>query len=188
MGSQPLGEAAELAPTSPYARTKLAADLAAADLAATGTIGATTLRTFNVAGAIDGHVDHDLTRLIPKLLAVQRGEASELVVNGDGSVIRDFVHVADMAAAFALALEACALGKFTAYNVGSGQRSTIKDAIGATEFVTGRPVRRRHGPPADEPPALLADSGRITAELGWRPERSQLSRIISDAWSALKSG
>ncbi|MGI8815330.1 MAG: NAD-dependent epimerase/dehydratase family protein [Pseudonocardia sp.] len=186
--TQPLTEHAELAPTSPYARSKLAADLAAADLAATGAIGATSLRTFNVAGAIGRHIDPDLTRLIPKLLAVQLGEAPELVVNGDGSAVRDFVHVADMAAAFVLALEACELGKWSAFNVGSGRRSTVRDAIETVEAVTGRSVPRHHAPPAEEPPALLADSSRITAELGWQPENSYLSRIISDAWGALTCG
>lgn len=184
---QPLSEAAELSPTSPYARTKLAADFAASDLASTGAIGSTSLRTFNVAGAARGRVDHDTTRLIPKLLAVQRGTAPEIVINGDGSAIRDFVHVADMAAAFVLALEACELGQSAVYNVGSGHRTRVRDAIETVETVTGRSVKRRHAAPAAEPPELLADSRRITAELGWRPEKSDLRQIVSDAWNALIS-
>lgn len=184
---QPLNESTELAPGNPYARTKLATDHAAADLAATGAIGAVSLRTFNVAGAQGGHGDGDLTRLIPKILAVQAGAAGELVVNGDGSAVRDFVHVADMAAAFALALDACELGTWSAYNVGSGRRSTVRGVIEAAEEVTGRSVPRQYGPAADEPPALLADSARITADLGWRPEKSDLTRIISDGWNALTS-
>jgi UDP-glucose 4-epimerase len=184
---QPLTESAELAPGSPYARTKLAADHAAADLAATGAIGAVSLRTFNVAGAQGSHGDGDLTRLIPKILAVRAGAASELVVNGDGSAVRDFVHVTDMAVAFALALEACELGTWSVYNVGSGRRSTVQDVIDAAESVTGDRVPRRYAPAVDESPALLADSGRITTELGWRPENSDLTRIISDGWKALTS-
>ena len=183
--TQPLNETAALAPTSPYARTKLAADLAAADLAATGSIGSTTLRTFNVAGAARGRVDRDTSRIIPKLLAVQHGTAPELVVNGDGSAIRDFVHVADMAAAFVLALEACELGKSAVYNVGSGHRTSVRDVIKTVETVTEGSVNRRHVPPANEPPELLADSTRIGAELGWRPEKSDPSQIVADAWSAL---
>jgi UDP-glucose 4-epimerase len=185
---QPLGESAELAPSSPYARSKLAADCAAADLAGTGVIGAMSLRAFNVAGAVGGRTDHDQTRLIPRLLEVQRGKAAEMVINGDGSAVRDFVHVADMATAFAVALDACELGKWRAYNVGSGQRSTVRDVLAAVEAVTGRPVPRRHAPPADEAPALLADSSRITAELGWSPQNSNVSQIVSDAWTALTCG
>ncbi|MDQ2898066.1 MAG: NAD-dependent epimerase/dehydratase family protein, partial [Actinomycetota bacterium] len=74
---QPISETATVAPSSPYATSKLAADHAAADLAATGEIGAISLRAFNVAGALPGHPDRDTTRLIPQLLAVQRGHAPE---------------------------------------------------------------------------------------------------------------
>ncbi|MBV8539851.1 MAG: NAD-dependent epimerase/dehydratase family protein [Pseudonocardiales bacterium] len=67
----------------------------AADLAATGAIGAISLRAFTVAGALPGHPDRDKTRLIPQLLALQQGHAPELVINGDGTAVRDFVHVAE---------------------------------------------------------------------------------------------
>jgi UDP-glucose 4-epimerase len=184
---QPLSESAPVAPGSPYARSKLAADHAAADLAATGAIGAISLRAVNVAGALPGHPDRDTTRLIPQLLAVQQGRAPELVVNGNGSAVRDFVHVADMASAFALALRACEPGNWRAYNVGSGHPSTVRQVIATTETVTGRPVPRRHTAAAHEPATLLADSTRIRSELGWRPEKSSLSEIVSDAWNALSS-
>lgn len=182
---QPIDEASPLGPASPYGSSKLAADLAAADLAATGVIGAVSLRAFNVAGGLPGHGDPDVTRLIPKILAVQRGDAPELVVNGDGSAVRDFVHVADMADAFTRALEACEPGRWTGYNVGSDRRSTIRDVIAAAVSVTGRPVPVRHQPAAREPPELLADSTRIRRKLGWRPVRSDLGEIVSDAWNAL---
>jgi UDP-glucose 4-epimerase len=184
---QPISETAVLAPNSPYGTSKLAADQAAADLAATGAIGAISLRAFNVAGALPGHPDRDTTRLIPQLLAVQQGQAPELVVNGDGTAARDFVHVADMATAFVLALQACEPGTWRAYNVGSGHSSTVLDVIDTTETVTGRPVPRRHIAAAHEPATLLADSTRIRSELGWQPHKSSLSEIISDAWTALNS-
>jgi UDP-glucose 4-epimerase len=185
--AQPISETAAVAPSSPYATSKLASDQAAADLAATGAIGAISLRAFNVAGALPGHADRDTTRLIPQLLVVQQGRAPELVINGDGTAIRDFVHVADMATAFVLALRACEPGAWRAYNVGSGRPSTVHDVIATAETVTGRPVRRRHTGAAHEPAKLLADSTRIRTELGWRPEKSSLHEIISDAWTALNS-
>jgi UDP-glucose 4-epimerase len=185
---QPVRETAPVAPSSPYGTSKLAADHAAADLAATGAIGAISLRAFNVAGALPGQPDRDTTRLIPQLLAVQQGRAPELVVNGEGTAVRDFVHVTDMATAFVLALRACEPGSWRAYNVGSGHPSTVRDVIATTETVTGRPVPRRHTAAAREPATLLADSTRIRSELGWRPERSSLPEIISDAWTALTSG
>jgi len=88
---------------------------------------------------------------------------------------------------FALALRACEPGTWRAYNVGSGHPSTVHDVITAAETVTGRPVPRRHAAAAHEPATLLADSTRIQTELGWRPEKSNLSEIIADAWAALTS-
>jgi UDP-glucose 4-epimerase len=181
---QPINESAATAPTSPYGTSKLAADLAAIDLAGTGAIGAISLRAFNIAGALPGHPDPDETRLIPRMMAVQRGIAPELVVNGDGDAIRDFVHVADMAEAFALALDACEPGTACAYNIGSGRATRVRDVINTVEQVTGRPVARRHVPPAAEPQELLADSKAMQTDLGWSPRRSELREIIQDAWSA----
>jgi UDP-glucose 4-epimerase len=181
---QPIDETALTRPASPYGSSKLAADHVVADLAATGAIGAVSLRAFNIAGGLPGHADRDETRLVPKAVAVARGRAAELVVNGDGSAVRDYVHVADMADAFVRALDACRPGHWTAYNVGSGRRSTVADVIGAVEAVVGRPLPVRHRPPVAEPPELLADVGRIRRDLGWRPKRSDLRRIVADAYAA----
>jgi len=184
---QPIDEAAPEKPSSPYGSSKLAADRAAADLAATGRIGAITLRAFNITGAIPGRPDHDTTRLIPKLLAVARGEAPEITINGDGSIIRDYLHVRDMAAAFALAFDACRTGTWRVYNVGSGHPTSISDVINAVESITGHSVARRHAPAAPEPPELRAEVGRVRTELNWQPNSSSIETIISDAWSALDS-
>lgn len=178
---QPIVESAAHEPSSPYGWSKLAADRAVADVSATSAIGAISLRAFNIAGGLPGHADHDESRLIPKVVAVAHERAAELRVNGDGSVVRDFVHVVDMADAFVRALDACRPGRWTAYNVGSGERSTIADVIATAEAITGSPLPVRHGPPAPEPAALLADATRIRQELGWRPSRSQLDRIVGDA-------
>ena len=183
---QPIGEDHITAPSNPYAATKLAADLAASHLARTGLIGAVTLRAFNIAGASSGRADHDLTRLIPNILAVQAGHAHELVVNGDGSAVRDFVHVDDMADAFARAVDTCQAGDWRVYNIGSGRRTTIREVISTAEQVTGKPVPVRHAPPANEPRVLVADASRAIAELNWQPKRSHLTRIISDAWMATR--
>jgi UDP-glucose 4-epimerase len=169
---QPIDESAPEKPSSPYGSSKLAADLAAADLAATGSIGAVSLRAFNITGATPGRPDHDETRLIPKLLAVQQGRAPEITINGEGAAVRDFLHVRDMATAFTLALNACQPGTWHTYNVGSGHPTTIRDVIHAVERVTGRPVPRRHAPAAPEPQELRADPRRINTELTWRPTSS----------------
>ena len=184
---QPISEDQPPGPSNPYAVTKLAADLAAAHVAATGVIGAVALRAFNIAGAWAGHTDHDLTRLIPKILAVQAGHAQDLVVNGDGTAVRDFVHVADMADAFARAIDRCQAGHWRVYNIGSGRRTTIGDVIATAEAITGKPVPVRHAPPANEPRVLVADPSRAMTELDWLPKRSALTQIISDAWQAAKN-
>jgi UDP-glucose 4-epimerase len=181
---QPVDEDAEPRPEHPYGASKLAADRMVADVAATGAIGAVSLRAFNVAGGVAGHADRDETRLVPKIVAVAQGRAPELVVNGDGSVIRDFLHVADMADAFLHALVACRPGHFTAYNVGAGRGSTIAEVIAAAEEVVGRRLPVRHRPAAGEPGELVADGGRIRRELGWSAERSDLHRLVGDAYAA----
>lgn len=185
--AQPITESAHPEPTNPYGTSKLAADRAIADLAAAGALGAVSLRAFNIAGGTPGHPDGDETRLIPKIVAVAQRRAAELAVNGDGSVVRDYVHVADMADAFVRALASCRPGRWTAYNVGSGLRSTLADVIAAAEAITGARVPVRHNPPADEPRELLADATRIRDELGWRPARSQLCRVVGDAWEAAQN-
>lgn len=101
---QPITEDAPTLPQNPYGASKLAADQAAASVAATGALGAVSLRAGNIAGAAIGvtDTDTDTTRLIPKILAVHAGLEPELVINGDGPAVRDFVHVLDMAEAFVL--------------------------------------------------------------------------------------
>ena len=179
--AQPVAEDAEPRPQHPYGASKLAADRAVADLAATGAIGAVSLRAFNIAGGLPGHADRDETRLVPKLVAVARGRAEELMVNGDGSAVRDYVHVADMADAFVRALDACRPGHWTTYHVGAGLGSTVADVVAAAEAVVGRRLPVRHGPAVPEPPELVADASRIRRDLGWTAERSDLGRIVADA-------
>ena len=182
---QPVTEDSPTVPENPYGASKLAADHIVAGCTATGAIGAVALRAFNVAGAAHGASDQDNTRIVPRIVAVQAGIAPELTLNGDGMVVRDFVHVADMADAFVLALESCTPGKWRTYNVGSGRGTSLAKLVKIAEEVNGRPVRVKHGPPVDEPAVLLADSSRIRRELGWHPRRSAVETILADAWQAL---
>lgn len=181
---QPITEDEIPAPVNPYGASKLAAETAVAYHARTGKTGSIVLRAFNIAGAADGRGDGDLSRIIPKALAVAAGRGQQLDVNGDGTAMREYLHVDDFAHACVLALQACEPGTHRAYNVGSGSGTTVRDIIAATEKITGRPVPVSWGPPRPEPQVLLADSSRIRAELGWQPSRSGLEDIISDAWQA----
>jgi UDP-glucose 4-epimerase len=183
--TQPITEAQEPAPGNPYGTSKLAAEAVIGYQAALGGITAVTLRTFNVAGAVDGHGDPDSSRIIPKTLLVATGQADCLSVNGDGSAIREYIHVRDLARAYAVALDADDFTGHRIYNVGSGVGVSVREVIEAAERITGRSVPVRWGPPASEPLELLADSSRIRADLGWQASRSDLETIVSDAWQAL---
>ncbi|MCP9965612.1 NAD-dependent epimerase/dehydratase family protein [Actinomadura madurae] len=140
---QPIPESEPAAPASPYGASKLAAEQAVRFHARTGAIGAVVLRTFNVAGSVDGRVDPDETRLIPKALAVAAGRAPHLDVNGDGLAVREYLHVDDLAAAYVRAVEAVAPGEDRVYNVGSGAGAAVREVVAAVEEVTGRPVPTR---------------------------------------------
>jgi UDP-glucose 4-epimerase len=182
---QPVTEDAPLLPTSPYGESKVAAEQAIEAAAVGGAIGAARLRIFNAAGAADGVADTNLSRVIPKALAVAAGQADRVEVNGDGSAVRDFVHVDDVASAFLLALEnGCRPGTARAYNVGATAASVAEILTVAGE-VTGRPIPVSRNPPRNEPRVLISDHARIGAELGWAPARSALREIVADAWDAV---
>jgi len=181
---QPIDEQAPPRPTSPYGTTKLAADEALIRRTGTGSVGAVILRAFNISGAVAGVGDPDQTRIIPKALSVAAGQAPHVDINGDGSAVRDFVHVDDLARAYVLALQACEPGAYAVYNVGATGAS-VSDIVAATERVTGRTVSVVHHPPKPEPPTLLADTALVRRELDWKPERSSLDEIIADAWTAV---
>jgi UDP-glucose 4-epimerase len=183
----PVGEHALADPRTPYGQSKLAAEHLIAAQAATGAIGGVILRTFNAAGAIDGVTDPDLTRIIPKAIAVAAAQEQVLYINGDGTVVREFVHVDDLAAAIVAALQTSQPGRCPTYNVGSGIGVSLNEIVAATRSVSGRPLRVEHRPPVAEPKVLLADSDRIRRELDWKPARSDLRSIIEDAWQATRS-
>lgn len=165
-------EDAPRAPTSPYAASKAAAE----DAVAWGARAGAVLRLFNVAGG----GDRDDTRIVTRACGVASGRLPSLEVFGDGSAVRDFVHVRDVARAFALVLERCREGH-AVYNVGATPAS-VADVLDAVERVSGRPlaVERRPAHPG-EVRVLRADTGRLRA-LGWRPVESGLDDLVRDQW------
>ncbi|MGI5523590.1 NAD-dependent epimerase/dehydratase family protein [Micromonospora sp. CA-259024] len=171
-------------PESPYAASKVAAEQMVAAYAATGAIGAVTLRPFNIAGAVDGVTDTDRARIIPNVFRAITGERDHVNLNGDGAAVRDFVHVVDVATAVRLALTVCTPGTSQTINLGSGIGTSMASVVATAEQVTGHPVAVRRQPPKPEPPELIADVSRAHTVLGWTPARSKLSEILADAWEA----
>ena len=184
---RPIHESHPLVPMSPYGASKLAVEQLLGYQAATGRLGAVSLRVFAAAGAVGSHHDTDQARIIPKALAVVRGEAPFVEVNGDGSAIREFTHVADVAEAYRLALEATKPGQHLVYNVGTGTGVTVRDLLATVEEVTGRSVPVITRPGQREPAAVIADTRRIKTDLGWEPARSMVDQVIRDAWIAVES-
>ncbi|MFD7846150.1 NAD-dependent epimerase/dehydratase family protein [Nocardia sp. NPDC059764] len=173
---QPMAEDLPDAPPHPYARSKLAAELAIEGAAQAGDLAAVILRLSNIAGG----ADPDPTRLIPRTLAAASGN-SPLAVNGDGTAVRDYLHVDDAAHAVAAAVDHLpAPGAVARYIIGSGRGTSILEVVASVERVTGRRVALDHRPPAPEPPALVVDPSKAIAEMDWKPTHSTIEAIIRD--------
>lgn len=152
------------------------------------------LRYFNASGAHpDGHIGEDHTpeyHLIPIILQTALGQREKLTIFGDdyntpdGTCIRDYIHVMDLADAHILALEALADGRSRKYNLGNGRGYSVREVLDMARQITGREIRADVGPrrPGD-PGTLVADSTRIMQELGWSPEFNSLPLIIETAWN-----
>ena len=190
--SVPIPETARTAPTNPYGATKLAVDhMIAGECAAHG-LAAVSLRYFNVAGSYKGFGErHDPeSHLIPLVLKAAAGERPNIAVYGDdyptpdGTCVRDYIHVADLAEAHLLALRAARTGEHLICNLGNGSGFTVRQVIDAARRVTGRQIPQVHAPrrPGD-PAALVAGAERAARELGWRAARPELDTMIADAWS-----
>jgi UDP-glucose 4-epimerase len=182
-----LTEDLPLDPGSPYAASKATAEEVLRQQTASGRCGATVLRCANIAGGWKHVSDPDRTRIVNNALAVAAEEKPHVDINGDGSAVRDFIHVWDVAQAFRMALETTAAGRFRVFNVGTGQGASMTEVIDAARAVTGDPIPVEHKPAVEEPQRLVADASRIRAELGWKPERSDIATIVRDAWAARRA-
>lgn len=187
----PIAEDCPTRPVNPYGESKLAVDqMITAEAAAHG-LGAVSLRYFNVAGASGpcGEDHEPETHLIPNVLRAAQGLLDQVSIFGtdyptpDGTAVRDYIHVEDLAAAHLLALEKAEPGTHRIYNLGNGNGFSVREVIEAAKRVTGLEIPVVEAPRrAGDPPMLVAASDLVRAELGWSPARPELEGMISDAW------
>jgi UDP-glucose 4-epimerase len=192
----PIPEDAALRPINPYGETKRTFESAAAWYGAAYGFRTVALRYFNVAGASErnGEVHSPETHLIPNALAAVADDGPPLTLFGqdyptpDGTPMRDYLHVEDLAAAHLAALEATAEGdprtdNALVCNLGSGRGYSVREVIASIERVVGRPVPLQVGPRrAGDPPVLVAAIDRAAEVLGWTPRQSTLEAMIGSAW------
>ena len=190
--STPILEDAPLKPTNPYGESKLLVEQMLRWMNLSHGLKYASLRYFNVAGAIAGYGEaHEPeSHLIPLILDVALGRRESIKIFGrdyptkDGTCIRDYIHVRDLAEAHLLALAALSDSHSRLiYNIGNGQGFTVLEVIESVRRVTGKPIAveecaRRPGDPA----VLVASSEKIKAELGWKPQFAELDQIIASAW------
>lgn len=183
-------------PVNPYGVSKLTIDrMLAAEATAHG-LAAISLRYFNVGGAYgrwgERHVPE--THLVPNLLKVAAGRAQRAAVFGtdyptrDGTAVRDYLHIVDLAAAHLAAIGVLEPGVHRVVNLGSGTGYSVKEVLDAVRRVTGHPVPADELPRrAGDPPVLVASNARAAEVLGWVPERD-LDAIVADAWEFARRG
>jgi UDP-glucose 4-epimerase len=189
----PIEETAELKPINPYGETKRALESAMGWYGQAFGLRAFALRYFNVAGASErfGEDHSPETHLIPNLLATLEG-GPMLTVFGtdyptpDGTCIRDYIDVRDLASAHLAALQRSAAAEpgLQACNLGSGDGFSVRQVIKAAESVTGQRIPHKHGPRrAGDPPVLVASNARAQSVLGWKAEHGTLEDMIGSAWA-----
>lgn len=187
----PITEDMPTHPTNPYGATKLSMDMAITSYCNAYGLTATSLRYFNVAGAYHGAGENRKveTHIVPLVLEVAMGYREKIYMFGDdwptpdGTCIRDYIHVLDLADAHILALEKSPKGRHSIFNLGSGEGFSVKQVIEACRKVTGHPIpaevaERRAGDPA----VLVASSEKAKQELSWNPQHTDITEIVSDAW------
>jgi UDP-glucose-4-epimerase GalE len=190
----PITEDEPQRPINPYGRAKLAVEQALHDYATAYGWGYAALRYFNAAGAApDGSIgeDHDPeTHLIPLAIFAAQGRRPHLEIFGtdyptpDGTCVRDYVHVDDLAEAHLLALERLQPGQGLRYNLGTGRGYSVREVVRTVEEVSGKAVPLKVGPrrPGD-PPELVAAADRVRRELGWQARYPELRAIVETAWN-----
>jgi len=189
----PITEDEPLAPISPYGETKVMTERTIQWLSRYRDFRAISLRYFNACGAEPeaglGEEHEPETHLIPLILrAIKTGNPVTLFGDDyptpDGTCIRDYIHVSDLAEAHVIAVEHLLRGGQTdVFNVGTGSGHSVKQVVAAAERVTGKRVPRIIGPRREgDPASLIADSRKLQQMLGWKPVRSDLDRILADAW------
>ena len=185
----PIDETASARPISPYGESKLTFEKILRWYDEIHGLKFVSLRYFNAAGATEyfGEDHRPETHLIPTVLTVALGQSPNVEIYGtdyetpDGTCIRDYIHIVDLARAHILALAASASGF---YNLGTGGGSSVREIIAACRKITGRKIGTIEKPrrPGD-PPRLIASSEKIKKELAWRPQLQSLDAIIESAWA-----
>jgi UDP-glucose 4-epimerase len=187
----PITEHDPTVPTNPYGATKLAIDQMIGFEAAANGLGAVSLRYFNVAGASGrfGELHDPETHLIPLVLAAAADPSRSIKVFGtdyptpDGTAIRDYIHVEDIARAHLLALEGTDAPGHRIYNLGNGEGYSVRQVLDVAREVTGRDFAvEETGRRAGDPAVLVASSARARADLGWTPAKPSLAAMVEDAW------
>ncbi|MGW6269241.1 MULTISPECIES: UDP-glucose 4-epimerase GalE [unclassified Streptomyces] len=190
--STPITETDPTAPTSPYGASKLAVDHMITGEATAHGLAAVSLRYFNVAGAYGncGERHDPESHLIPLVLQVAQGKREAISVYGDdyptpdGTCVRDYIHVADLAQAHLLAVEAATSGEHLICNLGNGNGFSVREVIETVRQVTGHPIPEVMAPRRGGDPAVLVASAATARErLGWNPTRADLAGIVADAWA-----
>lgn len=192
--SVPIVETSPVAPINPYGFTKLAIEHALADYASAFGLGYAALRYFNACGAsADARIGEDHrpeTHLIPIILQVALGQRENVALFGtdyptpDGTCIRDYIHVEDLADAHVRALERIEPGRGMIYNVGTGSGFSVREVVEACRRVTSRPIPVVERPRrAGDPPSLVASSVAIRRDLGWSPRFTEIEPIVASAWA-----
>lgn len=190
----PMKESSKKKPTNVYGKTKLMIETILKDIASVGNINYGILRYFNASGADDagdiGEDHYPETHLIPLTLQIPMHKREKIMIFGtdyptkDGTCIRDYIHVNDLADAHILALKKLILTEDNfEYNLGSGEGYSVKEVVDTCEQVTEKKISSENHPRrAGDAPILIADSKKIKSELGWEPKYN-LKKIVHTAWN-----
>lgn len=189
----PILETARLSPTNAYGESKLLTEYMLEWMERVHNVRVARLRYFNVAGALDEHrgeAHEPESHLIPLILDVALGRRAQIKIYGtdypthDGTCIRDYIHVLDLAEAHLLALRELGQSGGLIYNIGNGQGFTVREVIESARRVTGHAIPVvEEGRRAGDPAVLVASSAKIQRELGWQPKFAKLDDIIASAWA-----